>query len=60
MFSGGQMKLINILNGLNNYKIRGNEELEIANIANDSRKVTPNSLFVDIKGFNYDVHDYVA
>ena len=54
------MKLINILNGLNNYKIRGNEELEIANIANDSRKVTPNSLFVDIKGFNYDVHDYVA
>ena len=54
------MKLINILNGLNNYKIRGNEELEIANIANDSRKVTPNSLFVAIKGFNHDGHDYVA
>lgn len=53
------MKLINILNGLNNYKIRGNQELEIANIVNDSRKATPNSLFVAIKGYNHDGHDYI-
>ena len=54
------MKLINILNGLNNYKIKGNQELEIANIANDSRKVTPNSLFVAIRGYNFDGHDFIA
>ena len=53
------MKLINILNGLNNYKIRGNQELEIANIVNDSRKATPNSLFVAIKGYEHDGHDYI-
>ena len=54
------MKLSEILNGINNLKARGNVEIDISKIAYDSRKVEPNSLFVAIKGFDSDGHDYIS
>ena len=53
------MQLKEVLKGLKNYKLRGDENLEITNIESDSRKVTEGSLFVAIQGFDVDGHDYV-
>ena len=35
-------------------------EVEISSIAQDSRRVTPGSLFVCVKGFRDDGHRYIA
>ena len=53
------MELKKVLEGIKNIKIRGNVDLEISNIENNSKKVTPNSLFVAIKGFDFDGHQFV-
>ena len=34
-------------------------EVEIDNISTDSRKITPNSLFIALKGERFDAHDFV-
>lgn len=38
----------------------GNSDIEISAICNDSRKVTPGSLFVAVRGFASDGHDYIS
>ena len=38
----------------------GNAQAEICAVCNDSRKVTPGSLFIAVKGFASDGHDYIA
>ena len=38
------MKLSEILSGISDLKAKGNVDIDIANIAYDSRKVTPESL----------------
>ena len=53
------MELKKVLEGIKNIKIRGNVDLEISNIENNSKKVTLNSLFVAIKGFDFDGHQFV-
>lgn len=53
------MKLSEILNGINDLKAKGNVDIDIENIAYDSRKVTTNTLFVAIKGYDVDGHDYI-
>ena len=53
------MTLKEILKGLKNCRVRGNEELEITNIETDSRKVAPGALFIAIQGFDVDGHDFV-
>lgn len=53
------MKLKELLIGIDNYKIKGDEEIEISGIENNSKKVKPNSVFVAIKGFDFDGHKYV-
>ena len=53
------MELKKILAGITNIKVKGDMEQEIAHIECDSRKVKPNSLFVAIKGFDVDGHDFV-
>ena len=53
------MELKKILEGIKNIKIRGNIDLEISNLENNSKKVTQNSLFVAIKGFDIDGHKFV-
>lgn len=54
------MKLSDILEGLENYKTKGDLELEITGIENNSKDVAEGNLFVAIKGFDYDGHDFVG
>mgnify|MGYP004465556125 CR=1 FL=1 len=54
------MELRRVLDGLKNIKVRGNLDLEISNIESNSKKVTPDSLFVAISGFDFDGHKFVG
>ncbi len=53
------MELKKVLAGLEGLKAKGNLDIEIQNIESDSRKITKNSLFIAIKGFTTDGHDYI-
>ncbi len=53
------MKIRNLLVGLDNLKARGDLDKEIRQIQNDSRKVEKGDVFVAIKGFVSDGHDYI-
>ncbi len=53
------MNLKSMLVGLDGLKARGNIEQEINGIECDSKKVKKGFLFVAIKGFNVDGHDYI-
>lgn len=53
------MKLKELLTGIENVKVRGDVELEIKSIENNSQNVKPGSLFVAIKGFDFDGHQFV-
>ena len=53
------MNLNDILKGLDIANITGNINIDITNIAYDSRKVEENTLFICIKGFNSDGHKYI-
>lgn len=53
------MELKKILNGLENLKAKGNLDINIENIECDSRKVTKNTLFIAIEGYDVDGHEYV-
>ncbi|MBI2252719.1 MAG: UDP-N-acetylmuramoyl-L-alanyl-D-glutamate--2,6-diaminopimelate ligase [Armatimonadetes bacterium] len=52
------MKLEKLVESLEEKKIQGNLSLEIKEIQYDSRKVTPNSLFVCIKGKSFNGNDF--
>ena len=54
------MELKKLLVGMENYKTKGDEEIDIKKVECNSKKVVPNSLFVAIKGFDFDGHEYVA
>ena len=54
------MELKKVLAGLENLKAKGNLELDIKNIESDSRKVTKDTLFVAIKGFDTDGHKFIV
>ena len=53
------MKLKAILNGIEGLKARGNLDLDILSIEDDSRKVQEGGMFVAIKGFETDGHMYI-
>ena len=53
------MKLKDLLIGLEGLKARGNLDVEIKNIACNSNNVEEGDLFVAIKGFEYDGHEYI-
>lgn len=53
------MELKKLLNGIENYKIKGDLELNIERVECNSKKVKPNSLFIAIKGYDFDGHEYV-
>lgn len=53
------MKLKEILEGLEGLKVRGDLEVDIANLDKDSRNIKEDSLFIAIKGFSTDGHDYI-
>ncbi len=54
------MKLKDLLIGVENFKIKGNSELEIENIESNSKKVKQNFLFVAIKGYDFDGHQFIS
>ena len=53
------MKLTSIISGIEGLKAKGNLDLEIKSIESDSRKITKNSLFVAIPGFENDGHKFI-
>ncbi|MBE5819787.1 MAG: UDP-N-acetylmuramoyl-L-alanyl-D-glutamate--2,6-diaminopimelate ligase [Clostridiales bacterium] len=53
------MELKTILNGIEGLKARGDLNLNIENISQDSRKIIPGGMFIAIKGFEVDGHDYI-
>ena len=54
------MKLNQILSGIENLRGKGNLELDIKNITSDSREVQKGDMFVAIKGFETDGHQYIG
>ena len=54
-----KVKLNQILSGISDLKAKGSVEIDIEDIACDSRKVKYGSLFVAISGFDVDGHDYI-
>lgn len=53
------MRLSEILNGIQDLKAKGNIDIDIKNISCNSKKVTQDTLFVAIKGYDVDGHDYI-
>ena len=53
------MNLKNILSGLKGLKAKGNLDVDIEGIESNSKNIKPNFLFVAIKGFVVDGHDYI-
>jgi UDP-N-acetylmuramoyl-L-alanyl-D-glutamate--2,6-diaminopimelate ligase len=54
------MELIKLMNGIQNYKSKGEMTLDVKGIACDSRQVKPGFVFVAIRGFEADGHDFVG
>jgi UDP-N-acetylmuramoyl-L-alanyl-D-glutamate--2,6-diaminopimelate ligase len=55
-----EMKLHTLISYLQPYKTYSGDNPDISSIENDSRNIQKGSLFICIKGFNVDGHDYAA
>ena len=53
------MNLKNILNGITGIKAKGRADIDINQITTDSRAVKEGALFIAIKGFETDGHNYI-
>lgn len=53
------MELKKLLQGIEGVKAKGDLNIDIKNITNDSRKVEKGSMFIAIKGFETDGHTFV-
>lgn len=53
------MQLKEILVGIEGLKVRGSLDIEITHLDKDSRNIKENGLFVAIKGFDADGHEYI-
>ena len=53
------MKIDEILKDIEVVSLKGDTNGEISDIVFDSRKVTPGSLFVAVKGYKTDGHDFI-
>lgn len=53
------MNLSKVLNGIDNLKAKGKIDIEINGIENNSKNVKKGFMFVAIKGFSVDGHEYV-
>lgn len=53
------MELKSILSGLENLKVKGNLDINVFSIKNDSRTVQKGDMFVAIKGFDIDGHEHI-
>ena len=53
------MDLKKILLGLENLKVKGNLDIDIKGIENNSKEIKPGYMFIAIKGFENDGHNYI-
>ena len=53
------MELKSILSGLQNLKAKGSLDIDIKGIKNNSKDVAENDMFVAIKGFDIDGHEWI-
>ena len=53
------MELRKILNGIENLKAKGNLDVEISSVECNSKEVKQGSLYIAIKGYDNDGHDFV-
>ena len=54
------MELKSILSGLEGLKVRGNLDVNVKEIKNNSKAVEENDMFVAIKGFDDDGHNHIV
>jgi len=54
------LKIKDILRALPEYSFQGDDETELTGVVYDSRRVRPGSLFVAVRGYKTDGHDFVA
>ena len=53
------MELKRVIAGLEGLKSRGSLDIDIKNLDSDSRNIKEGDMFVAIKGFEVDGHDYI-
>ena len=53
------MELKKLLTGIENFKTKGDVEIDIKKVESNSKKVGPDTLFVAVKGYDFDGHQYV-
>ena len=54
------MELKKLLIGIERFKVKGDDGIDIKKIECNSKKVVPNSLFIAIKGYDFDGHEYIS
>jgi UDP-N-acetylmuramoyl-L-alanyl-D-glutamate--2,6-diaminopimelate ligase len=54
------MKLEELLNGINIISLSGDRNIPVSSVGFDSRNVTGGSLFVAVRGYKSDGHDFIA
>lgn len=54
------MELKRVLQGIEGIKAKGDLEIDVKDITNDSRNVKKGSMFIAIKGFETDGHKYIS
>ncbi len=54
------MRLENIIKDSGVIEVRGDLALEVTDVCNDSRKVTPGAMFIAVKGHDSDGHAYIG
>ena len=53
------MELKKILSGLKNYKSKGELDIDIISVEDNSKNVKQGSLFIAVKGFDFDGHEFI-
>lgn len=59
MKAGADLKLIKLIDGYRFEVLKGSTDIDITGIEHDSRKIQKGDLFVAIKGFTVDGHDFI-
>ncbi len=54
------MKLNELLRGLSDFQLTGNDKIDISDIHSDSRKIRKNFIFVAVRGTQSDGHDFIG
>lgn len=54
------MELKKLLTGIENFKTKGDVDIDIKKVECNSKKIVPDSLFIAIRGYDFDGHEYVA